>query len=97
MAHQRDRTRARLSAAQPEAEDQLKLGADREGYVEQTSGMITRRRWASLRGTSLFLFREKGVRGLKPGFRAGPRRPLTPSARRRVERGLAATGRTKKW
>ena len=52
----------RVSNGQPEAENQLLMGADKEGYVEQTSGMLTRRRWASLRGTSLFLFREKGVR-----------------------------------
>jgi len=65
VAHRHDRTRAWNSVTQPEAEDQLKLGSDREGYVEQTSGMITRRRWASLRGTSLFLFREKGVRGFE--------------------------------
>jgi hypothetical protein len=53
-------------ATQPEAENQTLLGADREGYVEQSTGMMTRRRWASLRGTTLFLFKEKGVRLARP-------------------------------
>ncbi len=47
---------------QPEAENQLRLGADKEGYIELKGALAWRRSWFSLRGTSLFYFKEKGVR-----------------------------------
>lgn len=49
----------------PEMEDQKRLGADKEGYIEAQALSFPptwKKRWASLRGTSIFLFKEKGDR-----------------------------------
>jgi len=49
---------------QPEAENQLRLGADKEGFLEFKNGTKNlasySRKFISLRGTTLFAFKDKG-------------------------------------